>query len=182
MSKATTDNKRVKKQITEAFFTLLKKKSFSKITVTDIVTEANVARISYYRNYNNKEAIIENVLDDLRDEILKDVDYSDDEHIFKKENVLTGFSKALTLCLSIKSYLLALYNNGFAPLMQQTFNRYAIEFAGNMSISSIERYKLYFISGAITNILFEWLIEGAAESPEEIANICVRYMEGGLLL
>lgn len=180
MSKTT--NNRVKKQIIDAFFTLLRKKTFSEITITDIVTEAKVSRASYYRNYNSKEAIIENALDNLRDEILKDVDYSDDAHIFKKENVLFRLSRAFTLCFSMKSDLLTLYNNGFGNLIQQVFNRYVIEFAGNMPASSIERYKLYFLSGATVNILYEWIVEGAKESPEEIAEICVRCMEGGLLI
>ena len=37
MSKASMDNIRVKKQITEGLFPLLRKKPFSEITVTDIV-------------------------------------------------------------------------------------------------------------------------------------------------
>lgn len=181
MSKASIDNKRVRKQITEALFSLLRKKSFSEITVTDIVKEAKVARASYYRNYENKEAIIESAIDAVRDEIMENIDYYDDEHIFNKENVLKGFTDALTACLVIKSDLLTLYNNGFGSLIQQTFNRYIMEFAGNMAATSIERYKLYFISGAVTNVLIEWLNEGANEPPREIASICVKYMEGGII-
>ena len=73
MSKASMDNKRVKKQITEALFSLLQDKPFSEITVTDIVKRANVARASYYRNFENKEQIIEAAMDDLRDEIMADI-------------------------------------------------------------------------------------------------------------
>ena len=109
------------------------------------------------------------------------LNYYDDEHIFNKENALNGFEKALTACLIMKSDLLALYNNGFGSLIQQTFNRYTIEFAGNMPMNSIERYKLYFIAVAVTNVLIEWLNEGANEPPREIANICVKYMYGGIL-
>ena len=123
MSKASMDNQRVKNQITEGLFSLLRKKSFSEITVTDIVKEANVARASYYRNFQNKEG----------------------------------------------------------SLIQQTFNRYIMEFAGNMPAGSATRYKLYFISGAVTNVLIEWLNEGAKEPPREIAALCVNYFSGGIL-
>ena len=37
MSKASMDNQRVKNKITEGLFSLLRKKTFSEITVTDIV-------------------------------------------------------------------------------------------------------------------------------------------------
>lgn len=181
MSKASMDNKRVRKQIMDGLFSLLRQKPFSEITVTDIVTEAKVARASYYRNYENKEAIIEDSMDTFRDELMKNIDYSDDEHIFNKENVLTGFTNALTACLVKKADLLALYKNGFGSMIQETFNRYITEFAGNMPTTSIERYKLYFIAGAVTNVLIEWLSEGAIEPPKEIAGICVKYLEGGLL-
>lgn len=181
MSKAEIENKRVKKQITEGLFSLMKRKPFSEITVTDIVTEANVARASYYRNFENKEAIIEHAIDELREELMQDIKYEDDALIFKEENVREGFEKALTSCLVIKSDLLTLYHNGFGSLIQSTFNRYIIEFAGNMPVHSIDRYKLYFIAGAVTNVLIEWLNEGAKEAPREIAAICVKYLTGGLL-
>ena len=181
MSKASMDNQRVKNQITEALFSLLRKKSFSEITVTEIVKEANVARASYYRNFQNKEEIIEAAMDSLRDELMADISYDDDETIFDQENARAGFEKALISCLVKKADLLTLYHNGFGSLIQQTFNRYIMEFAGNMPANSLKRYKLYFISGAVTNVLIEWLNKGAKEPPKEIAALCVSYFTGGIL-
>lgn len=181
MSKASMDNQRVKNQITEGLFSLLRKKSFSEITVTDIVKEANVARASYYRNFQNKEEIIEAAMDSLRDELMADIQYDDDEHIFNQGNARAGFEKALTCCLVRKSDLLTLYHNGFGSLIQQTFNRYIMEFAGNMPVNSTERYKLFFIAGAVTNVLIEWLNDGAKEPPREIAALCIDYFSGGIL-
>lgn len=51
-----------------------------------------------------------------------------------------------------------------------------------MSVNSIDRYKLYFISGAVTNVLIEWLDEGAKEPPREIAALYVGYFTGGILI
>ena len=181
MSKASMDNMRVKNQITEGLFSLLRKKPFSEITVTDIVKESNVARASYYRNFENKEQIIEAAMDSLRDELMSDISYDDDGHIFNQENARAGFEKALTCCLVKKADLLTLYHNGFGSLIQQTFNRYIMEFAGNMPVNSTERYKLFFIAGAVTNVLIEWLNGGAKEPPREIAALCVDYFTGGIL-
>lgn len=181
MSKASMDNMRVKKQITEGLFSLLRKKPFSEITVTDIVKEAKVARASYYRNFENREQIIEAAMDSLKDELMNDIKYDDDEQIFNQENAKAGFEKALICCLIRKADLLALYHNGFGSLIQQTFNRYIMEFAGNMPARSLDRYKLYFISGAVTNVLIEWLNEGAKEPPKEIAALCADYFSGGIL-
>ena len=43
MSKASMDNQRVKNQIIEGLFSLLQKKVFSEITITEIVKESNFA-------------------------------------------------------------------------------------------------------------------------------------------
>lgn len=181
MSKASMDNIRVKNQIKEGLFSLLRKKPFSEITVTDIVKEAKVARASYYRNFESREQIIEAAMDSLRDELMNDIKYDDEEQIFNQENAKSGFEKALICCLIRKADLLALYHNGFGSLIQQTFNRYIMEFAGNMPARSLDRYKLYFISGAVTNVLIEWLNDGAKEPPKEIAALCADYFSGGIL-
>ena len=56
-----------------------------------------------------------------------------------------------------------------------------MEFAGNMPVNSTERYKLFFIAGAVTNVLIEWLDDGAKEPPREIAALSVSYFTGGIL-
>ncbi len=91
----------------------------------------------------------------LRDDLMQDINYDDEDKIFNSENAKIGFEKVLTYFLIRKADLLTLYNNGFETLIQKTFNRYIIEFAGNMAFNSIERYKLYFIFGAVFNVLIE---------------------------
>ena len=53
--------------------------------------------------------------------------------------------------------------------------------SASITANSATRYKLYFISGAVTNVLIEWLNEGAKEPPREIAALCVSYFTGGIL-
>lgn len=181
MSRGSMENARVKKQVTDALLTLLKKKSFSEISVTDIINESGVARASYYRNFHSKEEIIENYMDTFRETIMNEFNTDDTRQIFDADNAKKGFEKALNYSLLNKADLLCIYNSGFGSLLQNTFNRYIIEFAGTMPAKSLERYKLYFISGAVTNILIQWLSEGALEAPREIAQICVDYLQGGIL-
>ena len=50
-----------------------------------------------------------------------------------------------------------------------------------MPVNSTERYKLFFIAGAVTNVLIEWLNDGAKEPPREIAALCIDYFTGGIL-
>ena len=51
-------NSYVKKQITNALLRLLKEKELKDISISEITTTAQVSRISFYRNYDDKDTII----------------------------------------------------------------------------------------------------------------------------
>lgn len=181
MSHGSIENAKVKRKITESLFMLLKKKKFSEITVTDIVSTAGVARASYYRNFDCKEAIIEEYMDMIHHEIIPESELTDDFDIFSYERIITGFERSLTYFLKNKSYILILYKNGFGSLIQEILNRYIEDVAGDMPCDSIERYKLYFIAGAVFNVLVQWLENGAVESPLEIATACADFLSGKIV-
>ena len=50
---------------------LIKKQKFEDITITDIANKAGVTRVTFYRNFNSKEEIIKNHLDNITDEFIK---------------------------------------------------------------------------------------------------------------
>mgnify|MGYP003447061330 CR=1 FL=1 len=54
----TEKNNYVKKQITNALLRLLKEKKLKDISISEITTTAKVSRISFYRNYHDKDTII----------------------------------------------------------------------------------------------------------------------------
>lgn len=137
---------RVKKKIEEALFTLLSQKHFSEITITDLVTEASVARVSYYRNFGSKEAIIESYMLRQRREIAHKIDFTEEiTDLFIKEKLITS----LEHYLKQKYYILMLCDRGFDYLILAEMNQFAEMILGDMPISSPERYKIYFLSGAI---------------------------------
>ena len=97
---------------------------------------------------------------------------------YSYQELVKRFEYSLTCLLQRKSYLLALYDNGFASLILEVMNNYIEAFAGDMPCNSIERYKLYFIAGAAFNVLIQWLKSGAMESPYELAKACANFMYG----
>ena len=65
----------VKNEMYEALLKLLEEKSFSAISVSDITTEANVSRMSFYRNYNSIEDILIEHLDAVVEQYkIEDID------------------------------------------------------------------------------------------------------------
>lgn len=49
--------------IQEALLQLIQQKAYDKITITDIAKRAGVTRISFYRNFDSKDAILKQALE-----------------------------------------------------------------------------------------------------------------------
>ena len=64
MDKRKERNRIVRTAITDAVFELMKQKQLDDITVTEIIQKAQVARISFYRNYESKEAVLAGLVED----------------------------------------------------------------------------------------------------------------------
>lgn len=61
---------RSKLAIKEALLSLMEQKSFSDISVTEIVERANYNRGTFYAHYENKEALLDAVISELIDELI----------------------------------------------------------------------------------------------------------------
>lgn len=174
MDKRKIENARVKKNIEDAFFTLLKEKNFSEITVTDLVNRSGVARTSYYRNFDSKEDIIKEYIRRMREET--DMAFEHSEKVFGNRLNIQTLTVQVSYYLKEKHNILLLYENGFGTLMLDETNYYIEESWGDMACSSIERYNLYFTSGAIFNTMIQWLKTGAKETPSEMARIIMELL------
>ena len=60
----------VKNRIALAFVRLLKKREYHEITVVDIITEAQAGRVSFYRNFNDKDEVLRYYIASVTDEWL----------------------------------------------------------------------------------------------------------------
>ncbi len=56
-------NNVIRQNIEAAMLLLMREKAFSDITITELIKRAGVSRVSYYRNYDSKESVLENYLD-----------------------------------------------------------------------------------------------------------------------
>ncbi|HER2874996.1 TPA: TetR/AcrR family transcriptional regulator, partial [Streptococcus pyogenes] len=57
--------KKTKTAIYSAFIALLQKKEYSKITVRDMITLANVGRSTFYAHYESKEMLLKELCEEL---------------------------------------------------------------------------------------------------------------------
>ena len=157
------NNKKLAKDyIVEALLQLLKKKTYEDITITDIANKAGVTRITFYRNYNNKDEIIKSYLDDLTDEYIKT------SKILYNPNDFKGYIiKLFTHLKKNKDIGLLLYKANIIYFLKDEFDRNFLAKAQNHN----EEYHYAFLSGGLYNLYYYWIKNNCKETPQELAEM-----------
>lgn len=166
-------NNAVHEGIESALLLLMREKAFDDITITEIIKRAKVSRISYYRNYSSKEAILENFLE---------------RFVFRTVCVVSQFdaetdgvdSWVLLLEMtraSADDYKLLL-NAGFGDKILRKF------------IDGLERpnkgkdkalyIKNTYLAGCLFSVLTQWILDDMKTDPHMIARTCNDLMFAGL--
>lgn len=181
MDKRIIANEKTRTALENALFSLMKKKSFSAITVSDLVREAHVARASYYRNFLSKEDIIHSYIERCRNCVAQQINYTEDN---------TDWILEQNLIISLNFYkkeqerFLLLYHNGFGTKIMEELNWACSEILGDMPSNSPDRYILYGIVGAAFNIMMQWLLHVEKDDASSVAHqilICIKaLMQEGL--
>ncbi len=166
MDKRKVANLRVRKSITDALFELMQKKPITDISITEIIRKAEVARVSFYRNYESKEDVLVGLVRDALDDYRETADY-DLKDFFSMKNIV----RVLEYYLRYGSYVLNLHRSGYASMLLEEINQFQISVAGDMPMSSSSRYRLYAFAGGMYNTAIYWLNEVNPAPAEEIARV-----------
>lgn len=166
MDKRKEANIRVKSSITKALFELMHNKSFSDISISELIRSAGVARVSFYRNYDSKEDVLMTLIDDVLEQFRGTID-SDEVNYYTYQNIRRSFE----YFKKYGNFVLDLYQFGYGSILLEKLNCFHEEVAGTMPNSSIEKYKLYVYMGALFNTAIMWLKSGTKEDEEDITNM-----------
>lgn len=145
---------------------MLNKKSISEISVSEIITEAGVARVSFYRNYATKESVITTLISDILEQFRQGLE-TDGETFYTYQNIRKSFE----YFSRYRKQMLDLHRFGYGSILLEMLNRFHEEVAGSMSYKSMERYQLYMYIGSLYNVAMTWLQNGPQESIDEIADL-----------
>ena len=162
----------VKNEMYEALLKLLEEKSFSAISVSDITTEANVSRMSFYRNYNAIEDILTEhlieVVEEYRAKEAKEPDTGSKTVFYEKKYMLRCFR----FFYLHREFIDALITAGMGDLFLAKITEYLIQKWIDVEKGTREeKLRISAFAGAIYNMYREWEKSGFQEKPEEIADI-----------
>ena len=140
----------------DALIQLMHTKDYNDITITDITKRAGVSRMSYYRNYKSKDdilldymyRILKEYVEDLKDPAFSS-NFQTYEHILSSMKYLQKY----------KDYVLCITQANRSQILLYGLDLYMLEVTQTQNTSSLERYELYYYSGALYNIFMHWLQE-----------------------
>lgn len=173
------ENMRVKRSIQTALFLLMKKKKFSEIRVSDIISTSGVAKASYYRNFASIEDIIYFYIDQMNDEL---AELMPKQHDISAKTIRQNLIVLYKYYLEHREEILLLCSNGFYELIQDNTDQFLINAIGDMPANSIDRYNIFLLSGAICHVQIEWLKNKTPESPEAFADFNMKFIENNKIM
>ncbi len=152
---------RSRRMIREAYAELLKEKELSKITVTDIVTRADINRATFYAHYPDVRGVTEEIENEI---IAKMLD------VLKEFRFTSFFRNPAPLLLQLSRYLeedaefyrILIRANGsemFMEKLKKAFTDYMLrdsDIPENMRHSRMVELRVTYFAGGIVNLYKQW--------------------------
>lgn len=158
-----------KKMIRDALFELMEKKSFDRITVSEIVKSADVARRTFYRLYEGKLDVIHSYFCELYG------DYCSRYEPLECYDVERIAGEYFSFWYQYREFLLLMQKCGLGDVLYYELNRGSMEVikkrigSRGQEFGSGEEYFIIYSAGGFINLLHHWIMDGMQESPEKYA-------------
>lgn len=165
----------VRTMIKKALLSLLSEKSYLDITVTDIIKRAEVARVSFYRNFTGIDQVLDSIVDDKIEEMEKRIKpllaYGDKEEHWRIFMRTVFESK---LAMQQNNTVMAAINKQYIHV--KIDGRVQEKFAQVSGETLEDKYVFPAQMGIVHSVSDMWLKTGAEESPDEMADIVLKLM------
>ena len=153
----------LKECIADALIKLLKTKPIEKISIPEIVETASVGRMTYFRNYANKNEAVTFKIMRLWERYAQEHNLAE-RRKYTLDNALDFFQ----FNHSIRDLLTLLYERNLQSDLYDAFYRIMVS---QYNEDAVECYKSRFYSYGLFGLLDEWIKRGFYESPERMAEI-----------
>lgn len=173
ISKQNNKTKFTRMCISEAILKLLKANPLEKISVTNIIKKAGIARMTFYRYYDSSHAALKDYLQIIIAEYMEECEkFQDIADFLQYEHIL--FS--LKFFDKYADFFLTLTKNNLHGLLLDGMNDFLQKHVSLSSDCSI--YTLYSYSGGLLNTFIKWEEDGKKDSIESIAETIFRLYSG----
>ena len=171
---------KTQKLLKQSLLELFKTHSFNDITVTEICEKSMINRVTFYDHYNNKEELLNSIIEDIKEDIIKEL--RDDNLIYNfRKNYRKIIEKIINYFDNNKQYFntsLVNYNNTllFISLLHKILLGYLNEWLKDEENIVIQE----FISGGLVSIIYHWIKEDKNIDKDILINNICKLLEKSL--
>lgn len=144
-------------------------KNYDKITVTDICDKAGVSRAGFYRNFNGKEDVMEEIIGNV--------------NVYSKQslqNISNASSEEMAFCREIVralvekegdfAIIMDILETGQGNVLTEYINKLADRQLSHDELETVPTISAYFWSGALINVFTYWIKYGKKETIDELVD------------
>ena len=170
--------------IFKAFNNLLARKNYHKITVQDIIDEADIGRTTFYSHFETKDELLKETCKTLFDHVFSGASNATCNHKFKIENnnvstIITHMlyhlrdnqKNIIEILTCDNNHCVYQNNEMFLKFFQHNIDDFFRQYMTIKPQQNIpEEFLINHISGSFVNMVKWWLKGGLKETPEELTN------------
>jgi AcrR family transcriptional regulator len=172
--------RKTREAIFEAFRILLSSKSYTGITIQDIIDEANVGRSTFYSHFQTKDDLLREMCTDLFDHVFSERLDSESTHDFSladgdPHSMITHIlyhlrdnRRNITGILTCGSG--ELFLRFFKEYLNQLITRHLINAVGRSNTHVPDDFLVNHIAGSFVEMLQWWIKNNMRQTPEELAD------------
>lgn len=168
----TARNQYIRMHIAKTLIRLMKSKSLEEITITSLVKEANVSRMTFYKYYTSKIEVLSDYMYELMNAYMEDTKQKTDIGVFRE---LKHICHCFTFFKMYSDEITVLIEANMYAVIINALNNYMDTYV--LPIFPYSRYELYYYAGALCNTYIKWMESGMREAPEEIATLIYRHLD-----
>jgi len=167
--------KKTRDSIFNAFSSLLAQKRYSKITVQDIIDEANIGRSTFYSHFETKDDLLKALCSDIFDHVFGEDLISEGSHDFSSAN--NNLEAKVTHILyhlkdsrrDIKGILSCESGELFLSVFKSYLEQLVTGFISSNTLDRIPKeYVINHVAGSFVETVRWWMENDMAQSPEEL--------------
>ncbi|MBR0381312.1 MAG: TetR/AcrR family transcriptional regulator [Eubacterium sp.] len=167
--------KRTRQAVFTAFTGLLEKKSYSAITVQEIIEEADIGRSTFYSHFETKDDLLKALCTEIFDHVFSEKLTKENTHDFssEKKDIRTEITHILYHLQDSRKYLKGILSSESGEM----FMRYFKEYLGELFEDQITKYEPAVPADYMKNHMVcdfaetvRWWMENDSYSPEEISS------------
>lgn len=152
----------VKDGIADAYIALLFQKPSDEISISELTAKAGVSRMSFYRNFQTKDSILDYKLSTALDRIYNSAHFMD---LTVRQPILLD---EFNYIAENSAVLKMIYERGQISILYKWWDTYAQKFLAEHDPNA-NPYEYAFYSGASINVIVRWIEGGLKETPAEMA-------------